>query len=251
MKFSEGQGVVLLPLFHYIEDLFNPYHCISFIGGGGKTSLMMYTSDVLRNNYDKILITTTTHLSSNFSYNVDLITDSYDKAAAVNKGCVLFVGKNQDNRFSSPDLEEVNKLSKLYDKVLIEADGSKMLPLKYHNINEPVIPEFSDFVVSLVGLDSLGRSINEVMHRYEEFLLSENSIYNYSDKDGVKISDIKKLIEEPNGCYKGVLDRKKSILIFNKVDCVLDSSNFKEVCNLTKTYGAKTISVRDKYLILC
>ena len=53
------------------------------------------------------------------------------------------------------------------DVMLIEADGAKRKPLKVPADWEPVIPDFADVVVSVIGLDCLGKPICETAHRAE------------------------------------------------------------------------------------
>ena len=53
------------------------------------------------------------------------------------------------------------KLMELAGKipVLIEADGAKRRPLKVPAEHEPVIPEMTTHVLSVYGLDSIGKKI--------------------------------------------------------------------------------------------
>jgi xanthine dehydrogenase accessory factor len=53
------------------------------------------------------------------------------------------------------------------DVVLVEADGSRRMPLKYPAAHEPVIPANADEIVLCVGLSALGRPAREVCHRLE------------------------------------------------------------------------------------
>ena len=48
---------------------------------------------------------------------------------------------------------------------VVEADGAKGLPLKAHEAHEPVIPPCAQRVVTVVGIDGIGRPISEVSHR--------------------------------------------------------------------------------------
>jgi xanthine dehydrogenase accessory factor len=53
------------------------------------------------------------------------------------------------------------------DVVLVEADGSKGLPLKYPNTSEPVIPENADEIMVVCGLNAVGQKAKDVCHRLE------------------------------------------------------------------------------------
>lgn len=50
--------------------------------------------------------------------------------------------------------------------VLVEADGSKRMPLKMPRQGEPVLPETCDFLVTVAGLSALGQSWEQVCHRF-------------------------------------------------------------------------------------
>ena len=53
------------------------------------------------------------------------------------------------------------------DVVLVEADGSKGMPLKYPHAAEPVIPDNADTILVVCGLNALGHPAREVCHRLE------------------------------------------------------------------------------------
>ncbi len=60
-------------------------------------------------------------------------------------------------------------LAALADHVLVEADGSRRLPLKAHAPWEPVIPACSARTVLVLGASGLGRPVREAVHRPERF----------------------------------------------------------------------------------
>lgn len=57
------------------------------------------------------------------------------------------------------------ELCALADYVLVEADGSRGLPLKAHLSHEPVLPQEAGQVIAVLGLTGLGRPIAEAAHR--------------------------------------------------------------------------------------
>ena len=63
----------------------------------------------------------------------------------------------------------MEELARLADYVLVEADGSKQLPLKAHLDHEPVIPTCANQTVQVVGLSGIGCPIEAVTHRPERF----------------------------------------------------------------------------------
>ena len=74
----------------------------------------------------------------------------------------------QTGKLGAPS-EPWGELAARFDHVLVEADGSKRLPLKAHAGWEPVIPEGAARVIWIVGASGLGRPIAEVVHRPELF----------------------------------------------------------------------------------
>ena len=60
-------------------------------------------------------------------------------------------------------------LEQLADYVLVEADGSRRLPLKAHAPHEPVIPKEAGCVLCVVGAHGFDRPIREAVHRPEQF----------------------------------------------------------------------------------
>ena len=61
--------------------------------------------------------------------------------------------------------QNFSELMRYADFVLVEADGSRQLPLKAHASHEPVIPKEANTVLVVIGIDGLGKRICEVAHR--------------------------------------------------------------------------------------
>ena len=89
-------------------------------------------------------------------------------AALSENGVVCVAGRSPEGKLSAPALS-FGALSALADFVLVEADGSKRLPLKAHAPHEPVIPACAGQTVCVVGADGFGRPIAEVCHRPERY----------------------------------------------------------------------------------
>ena len=58
------------------------------------------------------------------------------------------------------------------DYILVEADGSRRLPLKVHRSFEPVIPPGTELVIQMAGLSALGQTVGECVHCYHEMGLA-------------------------------------------------------------------------------
>ena len=113
----------------------------------------------------------------------------------------------------------LKKLVPFCDVMLIEADGAKRKPLKVPADWEPAIPDFADVVVSVIGLDCLGKPICETAHRaeYTSSFLEKNL------EAPVTAEDIEKIATSVHGLYKNV-DHKVYRVYLNKADILPDSS---------------------------
>ncbi len=78
------------------------------------------------------------------------------------------------------------------DYILVEADGSKGLPIKVPASHEPVLPHDVGQVVILCGLSCLGKSIQDTCHRSEVAI----NILNCQDANEIKPMDIASLMVE-------------------------------------------------------
>ena len=147
------------------------------IGSGGKTSLLRRLAEELPGT---VLLCTTTHIRP-FELREHMapytpewaapITwlDPEDIRKALTAHRVLCLGTPCENsKLTAPSLS-VETLATLSDYVLVEADGSRQLPLKAHDAHEPVIPAVSRQVICVVGASGFGKPIRESVPRPERF----------------------------------------------------------------------------------
>lgn len=155
----------------YIQRTINPFELIegvkfaSFVGGGGKTSLIECLAASCLARGRTVAITTTTKIFAHKPYGL------YDDYRA-GPGGVSFarIGKTVENgKLTSLTPEEVRSLGNDFDVVLIEADGAKGQPIKYPADHEPVIAPFSDKIFIMAGLDALFKPFGHAVFRHELF----------------------------------------------------------------------------------
>ena len=138
----------------------------ALIGGGGKTTLMYTLAEELRQR-GTVVVTTSTHIQRPEQYPV--LTAADDVAAALAEhGAVCVASESPEGKLCAPALS-FEALAALADFVLVEADGSKRLPLKAHAPHEPVIPVNARRIIYVVGADGFGRPIRQVCHRPERY----------------------------------------------------------------------------------
>ena len=147
----------------------------SLIGSGGKTTMLHVLAAELSAR-GSVILTTSTHIRPSELFPCLFSPTAEAIRAALAKTPVVCVGSlTPEGKFTACALS-FETLAGLADYVLVEADGSKRLPLKAHADYEPVIPENSGKTVCLVGASGLGRPIREVVHRPEIFCsLSETA----------------------------------------------------------------------------
>ena len=138
---------------------------ISVVGSGGKTTLIKKLAARYRSEGKTVLVTTTTHM---FIEEETLLTDDADTIiGALQKTGYAMAGIPDGQKIKALSKETFDKLCAFADVILVEADGSKCLPLKYPNATEPVIPENTDEIIVVCGLNAIGQKAKDVCHRIE------------------------------------------------------------------------------------
>lgn len=142
----------------------------AFIGSGGKTSLIHAFCDRLSVN-NKVIFCTTTHIFPSESFFVieNPTVDRIRSELELRK-CICIGKRDLNGKFSAPDVE-IPTLASLADYVLVEADGSRRLPIKAHAKHEPVIPQDCNQTVLVIGASGIGARISEKVHRPEIFCI--------------------------------------------------------------------------------
>ena len=183
----------------------------SLIGGGGKTSTMFTLANELGENGQKVCITTTTKI---LPFANELM------------GNVTVSGKITENgKLICPD--DIDWLKEQCDYLLIEADGSRGLPVKMPAEHEPVITDNTEMVIAVVGLSGVGKKIGDVCHRHEIVcdFLGKNV------NDTVLAEDLVKIILNPLGLHKGVHNRQ-FVIVLNQADSEREIAQGLEVARL-------------------
>lgn len=150
----------------------HPAPLVAAIGGGGKTALLHSLAEELREQGAHVVLATTTHfvpfdgietVSSSNKAEVEAILarDGIVCVAAPAAGRAGAAGK------LGPSPIAVDELRLLADVVLIEADGSKRLPLKLHEGHEPVVPADATAIVCVLGASGFGQPLATACHRTE------------------------------------------------------------------------------------
>ncbi len=138
---------------------------VTFVGSGGKTTFMELCAKKLLMSGKNVAVTTTTKIYAKKPYR--LIDDEFGLSK---HSSFIRIGKSLANgKLTGLEFDEVERLGRIFDVVLIEADGAKGKPLKFPASHEPVIPPFSDKIFVVCGLDALYGKIEDTVFRWELF----------------------------------------------------------------------------------
>ena len=191
-------------------------YVIAVCGSGGKTTLCKEIAARYANENKKVCITTTTNMwfdsdVSNSFFDVtryvvgdDILSSQVGANACgarrgehCEPGNVYYAGNVDEikKKLKPQSEEDYKKLCDIFDYVIIEADGSRAMPMKIPygvgastaspsrkgELCEPIIPDNVNEIIIVVGMESIGRKIGYICHRFNEFygedkFLSDNKI---------------------------------------------------------------------------
>lgn len=138
---------------------------IAVVGSGGKTTLIKKLAEQYHSEGKTVLVTTTTHMF--IEADTLLSDDAGTIIEALRETEYVTAGVPEGEKIKALSKDTFYKVSACADVVLVEADGSKRLPLKFPNATEPVIPEDTDEIIVVCGLNAIGQKAKDVCHRLE------------------------------------------------------------------------------------
>ena len=228
---------------HSLRHAFNlqeTNELVAIVGGGGKTSLMFALANSLPG---RIVVTTTTRIfaaqmklaAATVFFTAESAEDAeFFKRVSENLDefgqCLVIgeVGERGEKAFGIPLSLPGQLLARPdVDFVLVEADGSRMRPIKAPADHEPVIPPDATLVVPVVGMDALERPLSEIAHRPEkvEELLRVNPSTSSGQVSQLSIvngmlspANVAGILVHPLGGLKNVPAGARVVPLLNKVE---------------------------------
>lgn len=175
------------------------HRAVALVGGGGKTTLLCALAREAREAGRTVVVTTTTHMWLHPRLPLTGWTGEEPLRAALDQQGIVLLGQPVPGGklTGAGDLAACLRAA---DVVLIEADGSRGLPLKAPADYEPAIPPQADGVIAVAGADCVGRPIGEICHRPERVC----ALLNRSAEDLVTPSDAAAVLASPAGGRKCV-----------------------------------------------
>ncbi len=144
-----------------------PAFVVALVGAGGKTSIAHALADELASRRLRVVITTTTKMSLELALITDVV-EALGRLASLQFGGVVVAGEPVGGeKFGGFGPDGLAALRSTCDVLIIEADGSRRLPIKVPGEYEPVVPPETDLLLVVTGLTSLGRPLGEACCRAE------------------------------------------------------------------------------------
>lgn len=240
-QYKKGQVSSFHTLTQALEiDLHNSAK-IAVVGGGGKTTTIETLAKEYVSFHHRVIVTPTTKINipSYGSFIWSMKEDVIEKI-----GGIITVGQPVGGlKLSAVPPDFYNKLAGLSPVILMEADGSKGLPIKAPSDWEPVIPMDATIVIGVVGIDCLNKSIKDICHRPKQVA----ALLNKSLEDNINEEDVAIILSSVKGTMKSVKPYMDYRIIINKVD---DESQFKSACcigGLLEKKGLESCVFTSKY----
>lgn len=137
----------------------------AFAGSGGKTTLIHRQAQIYREAGKRVFVTTSTHMF--IEPDTVLSDDPAEILSHLNRTGYVMAGLPEGKKIRALSPDTYLEVCKHADVVLLEADGSNRKPIKFPNETEPVLPDNTEEVVVVCGMQALGKPLCEAAHRPE------------------------------------------------------------------------------------
>ena len=207
---------------------------VSLVGGGGKTSAMRRLAAEAVARDKRVICTATTRLAS---YEVEatawaveitgaeLPLDAIAAALDRHGQCLLIsphVIEGEGRKYPGVSAAQVDALAVQAAKLgasalIVEADGSRMLPAKAPAEYEPPVPSSTTLLVAVAGMDAVGRQIEEDrVHRPERI----RSVLGLGATEPARLTPemVARLLAHPHGGGKNRPPGATLVALLNKAE---------------------------------
>ncbi len=216
---------------------------VSVTGAGGKTSLIREMAREYADGGGRVIVTTTTHIMKE-----DLpwfLTEPSEECMdrLLQKYGQVWVGlPSGQGKMQSLPPEFLPCIWRRNVPVLIEADGARRLPLKVPAGHEPVILPETTHVLSVYGLDALGKRLDEVCFRPElaAVLLKKDGTQRVTEED------IAFLASSERAGRKGCPGDAGYTVVLNKADSKRLRRSALAICRMLEGRGIRDVIVSAK-----
>lgn len=209
---------------------------VSIVGGGGKSALLFALGRELPG---RVLLTTTTRIFTAQLRRSPIALSTAelgwrDAVANVAKFSLL-VGEIEGEQAKGIPVELVPELVAFtgVDHIVIEADGSRMRPVKAPADHEPVVPPSTTHLVVVAGIDALRGPIAEVAHRPERV----SAVTELRQDAKLSPEALGLLLAHPKGGLKSLPDDAHAVVLLNKVETPAEIADARLVARTALATG--------------
>ncbi len=199
---------------------------VSFVGAGGKTSALIRLGRELAAAGWRVLATTTTRIATeeldefpwSTRWRFSLLRGSRELATLLDDHGFVFVYQEiRNDKATGIPYEYVSRLMDEMnaDVLLVEADGSRRLPLKTPYSYEPVWPPDTTIAVPVAGLDVLGKPLDET-HVYNPQPALERYGFRYGEP--IQPAWLAQIVRDETLGLKDVPEGARVVALLNKAD---------------------------------
>lgn len=246
---------------------------LALVGAGGKTTALFCLAGEIIQAFPEeapaVLLTASTHLAveqvrladHHFVLNAPGELDPI--AARLPGGKLLFTGPpTADDRVLGLAAPLLNGLFSLAEErrlpLLVEADGSRRLPLKAPAAHEPAIPPWCQTVIVVAGLSGVGQSLDaEHVHRPERFA----ALSGLALGQPVTVDALARVLLSPQGGLQGIPPQARRVLLLNQADTAAHQAQASRVAEeclgayqavlsaaLAPPHGAESVGIQSGVL---
>lgn len=205
----------------------------ALVGGGGKTSLMYALGAEYARAGRPVIVSTTTRIGVPRPEDAHMAAPGLAGPLAV-PGTVVCIGKKrEDGKLGYPGDALWERGLAQADRVFVEADGAKRLPVKAPAGHEPCL-DYSgiDSVVAVAGLSALGKPMEEVCFRLELAC----GLLGVGPTEKLSAEMLARLLTSPQGQFKNVGDPARFRVFLNQADDGLLTERGRETAGWIKGF---------------
>ena len=222
----------------------------ALIGAGGKTTTMFRLAKELRDEGRKVLATTTTKIFKPSKPHVDrlfLVEDIEalaEACAAVAPPVIIGAGAgvNQEGKLLGLPARWLDRLNeaKIFDAILVEADGAASRLFKVPSESEPVIPTSCQLTIWLMAITVFDKPLAAAwIHRSE----LAAALLDVDEKELMTQELIVRLVKHPAGCWKGIPAASRKAAVINQADSPEAVAEAKSLAQKLLQYGADRVVI--------
>ncbi len=237
MQSEHNSDLSLITAFRITQDV-----QLALVGAGGKTQTMFQLANELAIHSPTVLVTTSTHLGRdqvNLAHHHITLDQSNDftnpPIFQTGISCITSFWDEVSERWKGLSLSQLQLLANLARKacipLIIEADGSRQLPIKAPAEHEPLIPEFVDAVVVIAGLNGLHKPLSsQWVHRPQI----------YAELSGLKLgepltpSSLAAVLCHPQGGLKNIPPQSRKICLLTHADSINRQAESRHISQLLR-----------------